>query len=336
MYEYQTFKDVSEKDWNFAVKYLNGNYFYSHEYLEYFNYLNLTRLKNKSFIIKENGKVLSLTPLIIFDTPFGLEASFAGNPINFSLINQFQDREKTNELISQIFIKLNEILINLKVKKIFIRSPHYLELNDENFYKKLFFENNFNLIKNEKFLSLKSNLELILDLKDDIRLRKKHSSYVNYTNEKTKIQKITKNDFNENLFEKYSYFHNLHKKNKRSKINFDYNKSLILKGMQNIFLCLLNEEIINSVVIVNFNNKAHYNSSINKIIDKKIYGNFVLLNEAINFYKLRNFSQFYLGDIIDELSLKNNNFSNKELSLSRFKNNWKGSYCYFNNYVKFY
>ena len=106
--------------------------------------------------------------------------------------------------------------------------------------------------------------------------------------------------------------------------------------MQNIFLCLLNEEIINSVVIVNFNNKAHYNSSINKIIDKKIYGNFVLLNEAINFYKLRNFSQFYLGDIIDELSLKNNNFSNKELSLSRFKNNWKGSYCYFNNYVKFY
>ena len=63
--------------------------------------------------------------------------------------------------------------------------------------------------------------------------------------------------------------------------------------MQNIFLCLLNEEIINSVVIVNFNNKAHYNSSINKIIDKKIYGNFVLLNEAINFYKLRNFSQFF-------------------------------------------
>ena len=336
MYEYETFNDVSEKNWNFAVKYLNGNYFYSHEYLEYFNYLNLTNLRNKSFIIKDNGKVLSLTPLIIFDTPFGLEASFAGNPINFSLVRKFKDKEKTNELISQIFEKINKILIKLKVKKIFVRSPHFLELNDEDYYEKIFSKNNFNIIKNEKFLSLKSSLELILDLKDDIRLRKKHSSYVNYTSERTKIKKISNEDFNENLFKKYSDFHNLHKKNKRSKINFDYNKSLILKGMQNIFLCLLDEEIINSIVIVNFNNKSYYNSSINKIIDKKIYGNFVLLNEAIKFYKLKNFSQFNLGDVIDEESLKNNNFSNKELSLSRFKNNWKGSHYYFRNFVKFY
>lgn len=336
MIEFSSFHDVSEKEWNSAVKSLDGNYFYCYEYLQYFNYLNLKSLRNRSFLIKENKKILSITPYIIFEDTLGLEASFAGSPLSFSLYDKSENPEKTEEILNLIFKKINNISKELKIKKLLIRSPHLSNLDNSDYFDKIMNKNNFELIQNSDFLSLKSSSELILDLNDDISLRKKHTSYVNYTNDKTITKEITKDHFNENLFRMYTEFHNANKKNQRTKNNFEYNKSLILNGMQSIFLCLYGDEIINAVVIVNYNCKAHYNSSINKIVDKKIYGNFVLLNKAINFYKLKKFTSFFLGDVIDQNSLKYNQFSDKELSLSRFKNNWKGNLYSFKNYSKFF
>ena len=56
MIELSFFSETNEKEWNDAVKKLDGNYFFTHEYLQYFNYLNIDNLINKSFILKEKNK----------------------------------------------------------------------------------------------------------------------------------------------------------------------------------------------------------------------------------------------------------------------------------------
>jgi hypothetical protein len=332
MIELSFFSETNEKEWNDAVKKLDGNYFFTHEYLQYFNYLNIDNLINKSFILKEKNKILSITPLLIFENGLIKEASFAGNPLLFSLIAKVQNNQRYNQILNKIYEKKIELSKKYNVKKILIRLPYMSNNDNYVFFKEIINKFNFTIIKSSDFFSLRSTAELILNLEHDIALRKKNTSYVKYTNEKTTFKVLSKDSFDENLFNIYCKFHNENKKNKRSAENFVYNRSLILKGMQCVFLCILNDKIINALVTVNFNNKAYYNSSVNKIVDKKIYGNFVLINKALNFYKNRNFREFSMGDVVDDKSLQNCEYSDKEKNLSRFKNNWKGNLLYFNNY----
>ena len=328
--------EMSEEEWNEKVKKLDGNYFFSYEYLNYFEYMNLRDLINKSFILTENNKILSITPFIIFKNDTEIEASFAGSPLLFSLIKNVNDKKKYNEIFETIYKKKIEISLKYNVKKISIRLPKKSENSIFILAQKMMDRFNFKKIKNSNFFSLKSTAELVLNLNNDIGLRKKHSSYVDYTNKKTSFEKITRESFDESLFKMYTKFHNDNKKNKRSDENFQFNKLLILKGMQSIFLCLLDNKIISAVVTVNFNNKVHYNSSVNQIVDKKIYGNFVLLNKAIDFYKNKKFDKFYLGDVVEQKFMNSSLFSKKEINLSRFKKNWNGDLFYHENYFRFF
>jgi hypothetical protein len=328
------FDNVPSKNWNNTAITLNGNFFNSYEFFQYLNILKPSELINKSFMIRENNEILSQTPFIIFKRENTYEASFIGGPLNFSLFKKEMPVEKLKEIITEIFENIDKICLKNNVKNLFIRIPNFFFVMIDNFENDILNSRNFFKDRHSKSFSMRSNCELILNLTDEIKLRKRHTSYLNYTRQKTTIKILDSKNFDETLFEKYCIFHNSNKKNKRSIENFKFNKKLILNNFQTIFLCLLGTEIINSIVILNFNKKIIYNSSVNKFVDKKIYGNFILINEAINYFKKKEYQQFSLGEVVDIKNSDLSNYSKKEINISKFKNNWVGKLKNFNNFHK--
>ena len=325
----QNFFSFSKKNWDNIVDQFNGSIFYSYSYIKYLELCNIDKnFKNYSYIIFNNQKPLVIVLLFVEKHNKKKQISIGNNTIQCPLYNPSLSKNDFKIINEYIIKKIHEIVSENRcdLARFQISSFNFLEDKKHytNFYQDHGFKNEFS---EKNWYLFKCDKALILDLgkKKDLiyqNIRTSYKSLINKTRQNTSLEILDTNNLEENLFEKYSIFHNHLKKNKRSSDNLKFNFNLIKEGKEIIFLCLLNNEITGSLVVLNLNKKAYVNSICKINNDIKIYPIHYLFWSSIEYFLNKKYKYFWIGEKANK-NIKN--LSDAEKNLSFFKEGWGGT-----------
>jgi len=324
----ERYSNFSKEKWDSVVNQFYGSIFYSYSYVEYLKLCNKKNLiDNCSFIIFKNNEPMAVILLFVEKQGVKKQISIGNNTIQSPLYNPLLNKKDFKIIHEYVIDKIHEIASKNKcdLARFQISGFNFLEdkKNYINFYQDYGFNNKFS---EKNWYLFKCNKALILNLskKKDLiyqNIRTSYKSLINKTRQNTSLEILDQNNLDENLFEKYGIFHNLLKKNKRSSDNLKFNFNLIKEGKETIFLCLFNNEIIGSMVVLSLNKKAYINSICKIEDDIKVYPIHYLFWSSIEYFLNKKYKYFWIGEKANK-NIKN--LSDIEKNLSFFKEGWGG------------
>ena len=321
----EAFKSID--NWDRIVERFKGSIYYSVWSLRYNEVYNKkSKIKNLSFGIYDEEKIVALVPLYIEEINGKVQMSMGENAIYSPLFEASLDSKEILGIYEFIIDNINNLSIKYRVNLArFQVCPLNLLIG------KTYYINYYELCGFRPFVSKrdwyinKCNYTYILDLSLSIdelylNIRKSYKSLINKTRREVDLVVLEKGKVGEEEFNKYKEAHYKVKGRNRSEEAFSLDLEGIREGKELVLIANRGEEYIGVVVVYIYNGYGIYNSALTNTEDKKIYPNHYLLWESIRYLKERNYRYFYLGEQVSRYLEPNE----EEMNLSHFKAAWGG------------
>tara|TARA_Y100000816_G_scaffold275814_1_gene244378 strand:- start:3422 stop:4429 length:1008 start_codon:yes stop_codon:yes gene_type:complete len=311
------FSKVSSKLWDKEVDKMEGHtHLVSSNSINYYSAFD--KIFNKSFLIEFEKKIVGIVPLAINknfkDYIYGFNYNYCPSPVFISGLKPSTRRK----ILKSLFAHIKNMNLNIKKLNLFTHPVFYsknkFEINSKNQFELLEFTKNFSVI-NTLILDLKLDEEELLNNmskyhKRNISRIKSSMTFNIYDNKKKSI-----------LEKKFKEFKNLHFESAGKKTRPDSTWDIMFQNIMNgsgvLFSSMVEKKDISFLYCGVFKDFAWGWSQVNKQgLEKKYMPRHFLEWKAIQYFKLRNFCYYELGE---NYRNKVKKFTKKEISIAEFK-----------------
>jgi hypothetical protein len=321
------FKSYSSKEWAKILLDFDPTVNYTFWFIDYVEILNeASGIKNYTFVLYQNNNPIAIVPLYVERIDKNWQLSMGQEPIYAPI---FCNNCKTADLSRYYEFLLDQINdIVEKYKCVLARFHHSPLLNSKSsihcFTKFGYVED----ILYPDWYIFKCKFSYVINLNNTQeflfkKIRKGHKSNINQSQRYLELVILDKDSFSQELFNRYVNLYYQVKGDKRSSNAFKLDSMAVKTGFQTIMLCEYKNELVGSIALHTFNNKARYNSSVQvNNLSQWVYPTHFLLWSAVIYLKDRKFDLFEIGEQVVESDLYD--VTKKEKNLSHFKAGWGG------------
>ncbi len=321
------FQKFTNSEWDKLLDDFNATVNYTSWFIDYLEVLNTqTQIKNFTFTLIDNTKVVAIVPLYIEKISNRWQMSTGQEPIFAPIFSKNISNDRVLDYYQFIIEQIDD---TANKHKCILARFQYSPLLHTKFSRNYFVELGYKKhILHPDWYMFKASNSYVIDLKqpkDQLfkKIRKGHRANINRTKKIAKLIILDASTFDQKIFKQYIELFYQVKGNKRTKEAFAQDLNAIKFGHEIVMICEYNELLVGAIAIHIHNKKARYNSSIQLYgLSKDLYPNHFLLSSAISYLKDREFELFEIGEQVQESNLYK--VSKKEKNLSHFKSGWGG------------